>query len=336
MINKNLNNKALLRGVSVYFSVILLALAGILPTIPKAFASTMTAASVLETNMNSSGTSSFFIDFKAGAADGAGSLTITWPSGFTIAATQTISTAACTAVFSGASALPGSITAAGSGQVVTVSSVGALTSGTQYCAQLTSTTAVTNNSSTGNYTVTLADGSDSTTVGIDVISNDQISVTATVAPSFTLAFGANSDSLGTLSSSALTTSTGVGLTVSTNAANGWGLWAEDSQAGLHSTAASKTIATTSTGSNHSMNGGIIDTEAYALGVTSANATTNYADAGGTTGGGLSTTVWNEIASAAAPGSSVAVNLKEFADISGTTPAAPDYTDKITVVGVGSF
>lgn len=317
-------------------AVLLLAGLGIVPKVSAA--STMTAASVLESNMNSSGTSKFYVDFKAGASDAAGSLTITWPAGFTVNATQTVATAACTSLFSGAIALPSStsLSAAGSGQVVTVSNVNTLTSGTQYCVDLTAASAITNNSSTGNYTVSLADGTDTTTVGIDIISNDQVTVTATVAPSFTLSFGANSDSLGTLSSSSLTTSTGVALTVSTNGANGWGLWAQDSNAGLHSTAASKTIATVSTGSNHTMNGGTIGTEAYALGVTTANATTNYADAGGITGGGLSSTVYNEIASAAVPGSSVGVTVKELADISGTTPAAPDYGDTITIIGAGSF
>ncbi len=304
----------------------------------RAFASTMSAASVLESNMNASGGSLVYLDFKAGAADSAGTLTITWPAGFTVAASQTPTTTACTSIFSGASALPSgtSLTAAGSGQVVTVSNVGALTSTTQYCVGLTGTTPITNNATPGNYSVALADGTDTTNVGIDVISNDQISVSATVAPTFTLGFGGNTDNLGTLSSGSLSTSTGVALTVSTNAANGWGLWAEDTQAGLHSTAANKTIATVSTASNHTMNGGTIGTEAYGLGVTTANATTNYADAGGITAGGLSTSSYNEIASAATPGSSVGVTVKELADIAGNTPAGPDYSDAITIVGDGSF
>jgi hypothetical protein len=304
----------------------------------KAYATTMTFASVLETNMNSSGTSSFMIDFKAGANDSASTLTITWPGGFTVNATQTVATAACTSVFSGANALPSTstLTAAGSGQVVTISNVDALVSGTQYCAELTSSSAVTNNSSTGNYTVSIADGTDGATVGIDIISNDQIVVSATVLPTFTLSFGGNTDSLGTLTKSALATSSGVALSVTTNAVHGWGLWAEDSNAGLHSVNASKTIASVSTGSNHAMNGGIIGTEAYALGVTTANATANYADAGGTTGGGLSSSAFNEIASANAAGDNVGVTVKELADVSGTTPAASDYSDTITIVGAGSF
>jgi hypothetical protein len=303
--------------------------------LPKAFASTMTQAQVLESNMNASGSSPVFVDFKAGASDSATTLTVNF-NGFTVNATQAISTGTCTSVFASATALPttGTLTAAGASTTVTVSSVGPLTSGTQYCFQLTSATALTNPVA-GNYgNIVITDGTDTTTVGVDVISNDQISVTASVPPSFTLVFGGNSSSLGALSNTALTVSGAVSLTVSTNAANGWGLWAQDQWAGLKSTAAGKTIASVATGSNHSM--ATTNTEAYALGVTTANATTNYADAGGNTGGGLSATAYNEIASAAIPGSSVGVTVKELADISGTTPAAVDYGDTITIVGAGSF
>jgi hypothetical protein len=184
--------------------------------------------------------------------------------------------------------------------------------------------------------VTLADSTDTGTAGIDIISNDQIGVTATVGQAFTLSFGANTDALGALSTGNLTTSSGVNLTVTTNATNGWGLWAEDSNAGIRSTTQSHTVATVSTGSNHTMNGGSVGTEAYALGVTTANATANYADAGGITGGGLSSSAFNEIASAASAGSNVTVNVKELADISGTTPYASDYADTVTIVGDGSF
>ena len=50
---------------------------------------------------------------------------------------------------------------------------------------------------------------------------------------------------------------------------------------------------------------------------------NYADAGGTTGSGLSTTTFNQIASAAIPASGVTTTIKELAEISATTQAAQD-------------
>jgi hypothetical protein len=334
MLQKAMKNRDKLRTINVWLSVALLAFASLLSMTPHAYAATMTKASVLESNMNASATSAVYVDFIAGASDIAGTLTAAFQSGVTPAGTQTPATATCTTLFTGATALPhtgGSLTAAGATQTVTVSSVGALTSGTQYCFDLTG--AAVTNGSAGNYTVTLTDASDSTVVGIDVISNDQIAVDATVPPSFTLGFGGNVAHLGTLSSGAVAVTGTVALTVSTNAAYGWGLWAEDAYGGIHSTAAGKTILSAATGSHDTLAAG---TEGYALGVTSGNATTNYTSNGTTTGSGLSSSAYNEIASASGPGSSVGVNVIELAAISGVTPAAPDYGDTVTIIGAGSF
>jgi hypothetical protein len=301
------------------------------------FASTMSGASVLESNMNASGTSSIYVNFKAGAADSASTLTLTL-NGFTVNATQTISTATCVALFGGsANVLPttGTLSASGSSPVVTVSSVGTLASGTDYCFQLTSASAVTNPTAGTYNNIVIADGTDTTTVGVDVISNDQISVSATVSPTFTLTFGGNSDSLGALSSTSVKASTGVTLTVLTNAANGWGLWAEDANTGLHSTAANKTIASVSTGANYNFATNT-NAEHYGIGVTTSNATTNYADSGGSTGSGVTSSAYNEIATAGAPTAGATVTVKEIADISAITPAAVDYGDTLTIIGAGSF
>jgi hypothetical protein len=309
----------------------------------KADAANLTQTSVAETNMVATGTSSVALSFKTSASGGGTALTLTftgWTGGSAgvVNATQTV-TNGC-AGFSGMAGanLPGTPTASGNAAtgVITFSGVTTLAASTAYCVTLSSASAVTNPTATGVYTVPITAGNDSSTVAVDVISNDSYTVSATVSPTFTLSLPSTTDALGTLSSGSLTTSAGVTATVNTNANSGWFLWAEDTRAGLFSPSEAKTIATVSTGSNHAMNGGIIGTEAYALGVTTANATTNYADAGGTTGGGLSTSVYNEIATNAAPASNVTVNLKELADIAGSTPAGNDYTDVITIVGAGSF
>jgi hypothetical protein len=337
MKHKTIKIKVSPAKVGAYLGLAVLVFAS-LSGIPKAFATTMTQTQVLEYNMNASGAGAVAVAFKAGAADAAGTLTVNFGSGGTVASTQTVTTTGCTSIFTGATVLPtsGTLTAAGAGSTITVSSVNTLTSGTLYCVILTSTTAVTNNATPGNYTAVVTDGTDTNTVGTDVISSDVINVTASVGQIFTLGFGANTDALGALSTGSLTTSGGVALTVTTNAASGWGLWAEDSNAGLKSTITGHTIATVATGSNQTMNAGKIGTDAYALGVTSANATTNYADAGGITGGGLSTSAYNEIATAASPGTGVAVNVKELADVAGTTAPASDFADAVTIVGAGSF
>jgi hypothetical protein len=344
MMNKIHKYKVVPSKIGTYLGLAVLVFASLVNmTGGKVFASTMSQASVLETNMNASGGSTVFVDFKAGAADAAGTVTVNF-TGFTVNASQTVSGTTCntanTGPFQSATSLPSgtSLTAAGSGTTATVSNVSALTSGTQYCFQLTSASAVTNPVA-GNYnSIVITDGTDTTTVGVDVISNDQISVTATVPPSFTLAFGGNSEALGTLSSSADTTGSVITLTVSTNASNGWGLWAEDANSGLHSTASGGSIPSVGTVSsnpnyNFSTHTG---TAGFGLGVTSGNATTAYADASNQTGAGLFSTAWSEVASANAPANGSSVTIQNFANIAGTTPAAVDYTDTETIIGAGSF
>ena len=183
------------------------------------------------------------------------------------------------------------------------------------------------------------DGTDINNVALDVISNDQIVVSATVLPSFTMALTPNTDTLGTLTSSAYTVSTNnVSATINTNAVYGWSLWVEDSNAGLHSTIASKTIASLSV-ANHAMNAGAIGTEGYVIGaptITTGTVAAPYVDTTGWNGGGVSNTSYSLLASNTVASSADVIPIKEIADISGTTPPATDYTDTITVVGAGSF
>lgn len=310
--------------------------ASLVAALPQAHAATMTRASVIEYNMNAAQASAFAVVFTAGASDASGTLTVnfgTW--GGTVNASQTVATTGCQATTGATNVLPGTLTASGTGQVVSVAGVTALTAGQSYCVVLTSASAVTNPAATGTYPVILNDNGDTVTVAIAVITNDQVTVSATVPPSFTMSLSGNTDTLGNLSASSVTSSTGVTTTISTNGNYGWYLLAQDTQAGLRSTSQSKTIPSVALGSNANMTTKI-GTESYALGVTTANATTNYADAGGTTGGGLSTTAFNQIAIGSGAVSGATITTKSLATIAATTPAANDYSDTITLVGAGSF
>jgi hypothetical protein len=298
----------------------------------------MTHAEVIEYNMNASGTSSVAVAFTAGAADAAGSLAInfgTW--GGTVNATQTASTAGCQALTGATNVLPGTLTAAGAGSVATVSGVSALTAGQSYCVVLSSPTAVTNPATTGQYPVTLTDGTDTASETIDIITNDQVVVSAVVPSSFTMSLSSNAATFGNLSATTLNTSSAVTATVATNANYGWYLWAQDTNAGLRSATESHTIPTITPGTNTNLST-TTGTEQYAFGVTASGGTTAaaYADAGGTTGGGLSSTNYNQIASSTAPTTGSTTTFKELANIAASTPAAPDYTDTISVIGAGSF
>lgn len=282
--------------------------------------------------------------------------TVTFPTGYTVSTTaanwQTanISTSNLPA---GASAWPNatSATASVSSQTVTWTNSTAQTmnSGTQYCYNWTSTSAITTASSanpnlTGNITTknssaTTIDTSDYATA---TISNDQITVTATVPPLFSFALSANTDALGTVSTASVSTSgTPVTATVNTNAKNGWTVWAKDANTGLTSVGASKTIASTTPGTNSTLSAG---TEGYNMGVASAQA-------GGTgsitiqtpfvysatlgRGGGLNTTL-APIAISTGTADTAVLTLRNNVAINATTPAATDYTDTITVVGAGLF
>src|SRR5579862_2568587 len=145
----------------------------------------------------------------------------------TVSATQAITgTSGCDV---SATALPGSLSASGSGSTVSVTGITALSAGTWYCADFT-TAASLLTPTAGTYYPVVTVGSDSQTVAVNVVSNDQISLTATVQPAFTLGIsacggGGNTDTFtSNLSSSAVTSTSGCTLSVSTNAKNGWYTW----------------------------------------------------------------------------------------------------------------
>ena len=287
----------------------------------------------------SAGATSVAIDFN-----GADSTTWTGSSG-SVNATQTVTgTAGCDA---SATALPGSLTAAGSGSTVTISNVTALSATTTYCVDLTSSSAVTN-ATAGEYHPTVTAGSDSTTVALRTISEDQVVVTATVAPSFNFQFNnTTTDAFGTLSTSGSST-TGKTITLTTNANSGWIVWAKSlngtTKGSLNSATAGnyKITSSSSLGSaSHTLGSSVedyglavtINTDASGGGTVSLDAA--Y-DGTSTKLGVLDSQNFRPIATANGTTTGDIINVLERASITGATPAANDYTDTITFVGAGSF
>ncbi len=349
MKNKYKNIFLRISGIQATLIMIFALIMGNLAFIPRIFAQTyLTKSTVMLYNMDASGNSEVAFAFTTATA-GATSVTLDF-NGWTgstagiVNTTQTISTTGCTAITGASTALPGSITAAGSSSTVTVSSVTALSASTSYCAILTSASAVTNPSATGDYTVTITAGSDTSTVAVDVISNDQVIISAVVPPTFSLALSSNTDSFtSNLSPSSIVGTTGITATVNTNAKNGWFLWGVDSNAGLRSATQSYTIASTTPGTNATLTAG---TEGYLTGLPSTgitqgsgsgttSATTAYASSGSGNGSGLNSTE-HLLASSTGTANGAVVTIKEYAAISSVTPAASDYSDTITLVGAGSF
>lgn len=318
------------------------------PLLQSASAATLTNTYIRLNRMAAGSTTSFRLVFKtvgAGATsvainfNGADSTTWTGSSGV-VNATQTVSSASC-AADTGATALPGSITAAGSGSTITISSVTALSATTAYCVDLTSSSAVTD-ATAGEYHPTVTAGSDSATVAVRTVSNDQIVVSATVPPTFNLALSGNTDSFtANLSSGSVGVTSGRTVTVNTNAKNGWFAWASDSNSGLTSASASHTISSTTPGSGATLSAG---TEGYAFGITSitqgtgggtTSAAAAYNSNGTTTGSGLDGTI-RQIASSNGTANGAVLTVKELAAISPTTQPGTDYTDTITIIGAGYF
>lgn len=308
----------------------------------------LTHSTVMLYNMDAGGSSEVAIAFTTATA-GATSVAIdfngwTGSSAGSVNTTQSVTTTGCTTLTGASTVLPGSLTASGSSSTITISNVTALSASTSYCAILSSSTAVTNPTTTGDYSVTITAGSDSSTVSVDIISNDQVTVTAVVPPTFTLALSSNSDNfVSNLSSSSIGSTSGITATINTNAKSGWFLWGSDSNSGLRSASNGYTIASTSPGTNATLTAG---SEGYLTGLPSSgivqgsgsgvtSAATAYASTGSGNGSGLNTTQ-RILASSTGTANSASVVVKEYATISPTTPAAADYSDTITLVGAGSF
>ena len=285
-----------------------------------------------------SGATSVVIDMK-------GADTTSWlTAGGLVNATQTVSSASCVADNAGSTALPGTLAASGNAGtgVITITGVTALTATTTYCVDLTSTSAVTNPTAAGEYHPTITAGIDSTTIASRIISNDSVVITANVPPIFNFVLSSNTDNFtANLSQTGVTTTTGVTATINTNAKSGWIAWAKDTNSGLTSAIASKTIPAITPGTSTTLSSG---TEGYATGITAitqgagagvTSATAAYDATGSAHGSGLDTN-YRRIASSDGTASGAVLTIKERAAISALTPAAPDYTDTMTLIGAGNF
>lgn len=278
---------------------------------------------------------------KSGST-GQTSVTVTFPVGYTVGASATWATSTANLAWPATAAAWPTIQATGTaaGQAVTFTS-GSLTAGNLYCFNWTNTAALTVGSA-GAYSGTVATNIDSATpFATAAIADDQIAVSASVAPSFTFAISANTDNLGQLSTGSVSSSpTPRTATVNTNAKNGWYIWAKDATTGLNSASAATTIASTTPGSNSTLAAG---SEGYNTGVTSSQTggsgviSVAAAFVGGSTGkgGGLDTTL-RTLASSTGTANNAVLTLTNNASISSLTAPATDYTDTISIVGAGLF
>lgn len=274
---------------------------------------------------------------------------VTFPTGYTLGAAGSFTVDTTnTAWPSGASAWPGIATASNvTGQVVTFAS-GDLTVGTLYCFNWNNSAAVTvkssaTSSNTGTVTTQTSGPADidSSSYATASISDDQVVVTASVPSVFSFALSGNTDPLGVLSTSSVSSSpTPRTATVNTNAKNGWSVWAKDSSTGLNSATTSTTIASTTPGTNSTL---VAGTTGYNTGVTSSQAggagtitvAAPFVGTGAGQGGGLDTSL-RTLASSNGTADTAVLTITNNVAIAPTVPAASDYTDTLTIIGAGLF
>lgn len=297
------------------------------------------------------------------------SVKVTFPTSYTVSSTtsnwavdttNTTGWPAGAAAWTGISAPTGSGEFVISGQSVNFVSGNLASASTLYCFNWTNTAALTTKSSAtadnSGQVITQTTGgvaSDTGSYATATISEDQIVVTATVAPTFNFAFNnTTTDAFGNLSTSSVTTTTGKTITLTTNANAGWIVWAKSlngASKGSLTSVASGGIITSASSLGSAAHNITTGTEDYGLGAT----VNTDASGGGTVSvdaaydgsgtcpstcnvGVLDSQNFRPIASANGTAAGDIINVFERASISGSTKAANDYTDTITFIGAGNF
>jgi hypothetical protein len=262
----------------------------------------------------------------------------------------TPSTATC-ATETGATALPtsGSFSPAVSGNALTISGVGALSASTAYCVDLTGNAVHT--PAAGSYFITVSTlngttAQDSARVNVPIVSNDSITVTASVPPTFTFALDSNTTAFtAELSPGTKQTTTPRTVTINTNAKTGWVAWLRNGDGnGLFSPSVNYNIAPTTPGTAVNVDTAA-STEQYVWGVTGSTQTSGVGSTtlvsafdatGGTNEGSGVDNSYRQIASGSGTTQDAVLTLAAAATISPITPAASDYSDTIQVIGAGNF
>lgn len=175
---------------------------------------------------------------------------------------------------------------------------------------------------------------------------DQVTVNASVAGNFSFALSANSDTIPKLDPSALQTSAGLTMTVSTNSPLGYTAYVKSKNNSLISATFPATPIPTGT-FNGALDTVTPGTSIYTFvpSTTAAGGTASgviaydpeYSGASGTQGGSFNgANVFSSFQSRSGYSSGDQISLKERAAVSNTIAAANDYTDTLTIVAAGNF
>lgn len=311
-----------------------------------AHAANFASAYLRADRMKASEATSVLVVLKPVATGTEAKVKVTFAAGYTVAASPTTNVSNLPA---DVTALPGTLSISGTGQVATITGVTDLTPGTLYGVNIA--TGITNTTA-GEYenTITTTTSGDATVdtsnVAVRIISNDQIVLLATVPPTFNFVLSSNIDAFTTdlASGSVVSTAGDRTVTLTTNADKGWIAWVKSANAGLSSATTGETIETAGSidAAPSTLSAG---TEGYVLDVdlttdhgTGTGTVTIDAEYNGdtTAKGGTLSTSFQPIASANGTTAGDVITLIERATITTVTGAADDYTDTLTVVGAGNF
>lgn len=290
---------------------------------------------------------------------------VTLPSGFTVASgTPTPSTSGFPNTPASITAPPGTLTsvATSGSRTIVVSGLtsGSLTNSTLYGFTIPTGT-VTNPGTEGQYDATvesLTSGDaliDSTTVPVWITGSgsdeDQVTVTASVAPNFSFALSANSDTIPELDPSAEQTSTGVTMTVGTNSPLGYTAYVKSANGALTSATSPDTPIPTGTfgGGPDTVSGGtarygFVPTTGTACATCSGTLAydAEYSAGSGapissaTQAGSFNSTNFASFVSRIGYTDTDTILLRERASVSQTIGYANDYTDTLTIVAAGNY
>jgi hypothetical protein len=333
--------------------------------ISSASASTLAQTLVQFNNMTASGTTTGTICINTTSATAVKSWVVAFPTGYVASGTAAnwqntnLNTTSNSAWPAGASPWPAVTSATASVSTPSVTWTNSLaqtmTPGTVYCynwtnAALTQNTVAANNEqgtittqTTGSVTI------DTGTFATATVANDQINVTGTVLPSFSVYFNANTDPLGTLSSASVNSNSASTITVNSNAKNGWSAWVQSTlvgaHAGLYSPTALYTIrsdltpapgasASTLTAGTEGMNVGIAYAQTSGTCTSGSAVPTTFSGAG--KGGGIDNLAFYPIIGCSGTTNAGVITPTNYASINGATPYATDYSDLETYVAAGNF
>lgn len=289
---------------------------------------------------------------------------ISFPAGFTVngtASNWTVSTTNLPANPAGytVAAWPGIATATlVATQDVTFPSTDLTPGTTIYCFNFNNNTTLTNATAgidkIGVITTQAAGPSaiDTASYALATITDDTITVTATVPPNFSFAIaGGNTDTFsGNLSAGSVVSTAGKTATIITNASNGWVAWVKSASAsGLTSQSTGANIPVAATVNDNAATVLTPGTSAYVVDVSFTDAgggstgvvsqASNYGaefDGNGTTSGGSTETTFRPIAAASGITAGDTITLTERVAISALQQAASDYTDTLTLIAAGRF